>query len=223
MRAKLAQAGRRGAVLTALVALIALASPSGAGDAIPVETLKHIKNATVFVKVEYQVPGVAKLLHGSGSGFLMKVDGTTGYIATNHHVVNPPDKLKDRVKPAGPPTLVFWSGTRQERVVKAEVLASDPSRDLAILRVTDFKDLPKPIAMNPKLELIETMGVYIFGFPFGQALSTTKGNPAMTVGKGSVSSIRENERGEIQVVQIDGDLNPGNSGGPVVDSKGRLV
>src|SRR5439155_14403710 len=65
--------------------------------------------------------------------------------------------------------------------------------------------------------------VYMFGFPFGQALSINKGNQAITVGKGSVSSIRENERGEVERVQMDGDLNPGNSGGPVVDSKGRLV
>src|SRR5262249_32549195 len=47
--------------------------------------------------------------------------------------------------------------------------------------------------------------------------------PAITVGKGSVSSIRQNDRGETAAVQIDGDLNPGNSGGPVVDSAGRLV
>src|SRR5262249_44599517 len=63
----------------------------------------------------------------------------------------------------------------------------------------------------------------MFGFPFGNALALNKGNPAVTVGKGSVSSIRLNDRGDVALVQIDGDLNPGNSGGPVVDEKGRLV
>ncbi len=62
-----------------------------------------------------------------------------------------------------------------------------------------------------------------FGFPFGKALSTTKGNPAVTVGKASVSSLRTGPDGGLAYVQIDGNLNPGNSGGPVVDAKGRLV
>src|SRR5438128_900416 len=67
------------------------------------------------------------------------------------------------------------------------------------------------------------MPVYTFGFPFGKALSTTKGFPAVTVGKASISSLRNGADGELSVVQIDGNLNPGNSGGPVVDAKGRLV
>src|SRR5438046_133142 len=61
------------------------------------------------------------------------------------------------------------------------------------------------------------------GAATGTALSTTRGNPAVTVGKGTVSSLREDEAGEVAVVQIDGDINPGNSGGPVVDGQGRLV
>ena len=67
------------------------------------------------------------------------------------------------------------------------------------------------------------MGVFSFGFPLGQALSVGKGFPAATVGKASVSSLREGEDGELAVIQIDGNLNPGNSGGPVVDAKGRLI
>ena len=119
--------------------------------------------------------------------------------------------------------MVFNSGTKDEKVVAAEIVAADESRDLAILKVTGVKELAKPIDLAAKVELIETMNVYMFGFPFGERLSTTKGNPAMTIGKGSVSSIRENEFHDVAVVQIDGDLNPGNSGGPVVDVKGRLV
>jgi hypothetical protein len=67
------------------------------------------------------------------------------------------------------------------------------------------------------------MPVYIFGFPLGNVLANVGGNPAITVGRGSVSSIRLDADGKVGVVQIDGGLNPGNSGGPVVDSKGRLV
>src|SRR5258708_26239237 len=67
------------------------------------------------------------------------------------------------------------------------------------------------------------MSLYMLGFPFGDALATNKGNPTITVGKGSVSSIRKDATGKIVKVQIDGALNPGNSGGPVVDVKGNLI
>ena len=67
------------------------------------------------------------------------------------------------------------------------------------------------------------MPVYSFGFPFGQVLATSKGSPAITIGRASVSSLRRDDAGELAFVQIDGALNPGNSGGPVVDTHGRLV
>jgi Trypsin-like peptidase domain len=89
--------------------------------------------------------------------------------------------------------------------------------------VTGVKDPPKPITYTESPKLVETMQVYTFGFPFGKALATTKGFPAATVGKASVSSLRNGLDGELAFVQIDGNLNPGNSGGPVVDAKGRLV
>jgi S1-C subfamily serine protease len=67
------------------------------------------------------------------------------------------------------------------------------------------------------------MPVFILGFPFGKMLSMNKSNPSITINKGTVSSLRENDRGQMKAVQIDGALNPGNSGGPVVDDHGRLV
>jgi hypothetical protein len=103
------------------------------------------------------------------------------------------------------------------------VLADDADDDLAVLRVKGIKDPPRPIDLRANDQLIETMGLFIFGFPFGTKLATNKGNPTVTVGKGSVSSIRRNEAGELVLVQIDGDVNPGNSGGPVVDREGRLI
>jgi S1-C subfamily serine protease len=210
---------RRLAPLVALLVCLACAPRVRAGGGIPAKTLKEVKAATVFVKVTVAVPRGPRG-SATGSGFVMKVDGETGYVVTNDHVVTPRARGFTRV---GPVLLVFWSGTRKERTVSAEIVATDPSRDLAVLRVKGFKDLPAPIPMDADVEVSETMTVYAFGFPFGQALSLTKGNPAMTVGKGSVSSIRENELGQVARIQIDGDLNPGNSGGPVVDAKGRLI
>ena len=67
------------------------------------------------------------------------------------------------------------------------------------------------------------MPVCTFGFPFGDVLATSKHSPAITVGKASISSLRRDDAGEPALVQIDGSLNPGNSGGPMVDVAGRLV
>jgi regulation of enolase protein 1 (concanavalin A-like superfamily) len=72
-------------------------------------------------------------------------------------------------------------------------------------------------------EPVETMPVHVFGFPFGESLALGRGSPSVVVGKGSVSSVRRDGSGKIVTVLIDGALNPGNSGGPVVDTQGRLV
>jgi len=120
-------------------------------------------------------------------------------------------------------TVVFDSGTKNERSARAELLALDPDYDLAVMRVKDVKDLPEPIKIETAAELVETMTVYTFGFPFGKVLATGDKRPAITVSKAAVSSLRENDDGDLAVVQIDGSLNPGNSGGPIVSSRGELV
>jgi S1-C subfamily serine protease len=199
---------------TLIALLFVTAVPLARGDeAIPARTLNDIKGATAFIKLQ------AGPLQATGSGFLVKVEGDTGYLVTNHHVVVP-DR---RGLPTPRLSVVFWSGTRKEQVHPAEVLGSDADRDLAVLKVSGVKELPAPLDLAQKVELIETLPVFVFGFPFGEALSLTKGNPAITIGKGSISSIRTNELDQVALVQLDGDLNPGNSGGPVVDGKGRLV
>ena len=83
--------------------------------------------------------------------------------------------------------------------------------------------LPEPISMAVNPELRETLEVFVIGFPFGKLLGGRKGNPAPTVGRGFVSSLRRNNDNEIIAVQIDGALNPGNSGGPILDREGRLL
>jgi hypothetical protein len=120
-------------------------------------------------------------------------------------------------------TVVLYSGRPEEESVGAEVLAADPDLDLAILRIGNVKKMPKAVEYRRDLKLIETMPVYIFGFPFGKILATSHGSPAVTIGKGSISSLRLGDDGKLSRVQIDGALNPGNSGGPVVDVHGRLV
>ena len=92
-----------------------------------------------------------------------------------------------------------------------------------MIKVSGVSKLPKPIDCLHKPKMSETTPIYVFGFPLGEILSTSKGSPAITVGKGSISSLRMDDDGELAYVQVDAAINHGNSGGPVVDSQGRLI
>jgi S1-C subfamily serine protease len=205
---------------------LALISLAGAQDSIPPATVAAVKKATVLILVDW---GIGK---SSGSGFVVAIEKDSVLIATNYHVIAPPGYEKgNRPTPTelaknlkqNNVSVVFDSGTKTELTVRADAVAADADSDLAILRVSGLKNKPPPIDYKSPSIPVETMQVYMFGFPFGQALSTTKGNPALTVGKGGVSSIRYDEKGELAFIQIDGAINPGNSGGPVVDAKGKIV
>jgi len=181
-----------------------------AQEAIPVRVLDDLKKATTFVYVKGDTWAT------SGSGFLIERKGSVGHVVTNAHVVAPGGKQAEHI------VLVFNSGADQERAVLSELVARDDERDLAVLKVKT-NGLPRPVSLTSSAVLRETLTVYIIGFPFGAALSVDKGAPAVTIGKGTISSIRKSRAGELVSIQIDGDLNPGNSGGPIVDSKGALI
>jgi S1-C subfamily serine protease len=193
--------------------------PAPAADGpLPADVLERLKAATVFVKVR-TAQGVA-----SGSGFVLRREGDDAYLVTNHHVVAGRPGGTDR-KTVATCQVVFHSGRRTEFTLPATVLAADQGRDLAVLRVTGIgrrPSFPGALGADPG-EPRETLPVFILGFPFGGMLATGGENPAVTIGKGTVSSLREDELGDTSIVQVDGDINPGNSGGPVVDRVGRLI
>lgn len=200
--------------LFAVFALVALALPVVAQDGLPATVVEAVKKAAVFIKVEGEGWGA------SGSGFVVGGDDKALHVATNQHVIDTSGKPG---KPAVI-TVVFDSGTKNERSFTAAVVASDSERDLAVLRLVGVKSPPAAITLSDNAKLTETMPVYSFGFPFGKALAEDKGSPAVTIGKASVSSLRLGPDGDLATIQIDGNLNPGNSGGPVVDAEtGRVV
>jgi S1-C subfamily serine protease len=208
-------------VLALLATIPALARSQ---DSSPSEAVvAAVKRATVFV----QVRGTDWL--GTGSGFVVKSSKDSVYVATNYHVVSGSSGDR-RLRPTEAVQLtkgarincVFDSGNKGERTATANVVAIDPVADLAVLQIAGLADPPTAIIVSPT-KLFETMPVFSFGFPFGKSLGVGQASPAVTVGKGSISSLRLGDNGELSVIQIDGNLNPGNSGGPVVDAKGQLV
>ena len=205
----------------AIVALVLLAGPAAAQQ-LPPDKLEEIKRATVLVKVTNGELG------GTGSGFVVRVvDRFTGYVVTNNHVIDFNHGKKEYRKPGELREeyveVVFNSGAADELTCKAEVVAADPDRDLGVLKVRSPHPIPKPLDLSNPPKLVETLPVITCGFPFGEHLSTNARNPAITIGRATISSIRTNNIGDPQYVQLDGSLNPGNSGGPAVTTDGRLV
>ena len=107
----------------------------------------------------------------------------------------------------------------------ATVLKTDAETDLAILRADhagpyDSLPLSEPAGMRA---LAETSQVVVFGFPLGGALAVRENTrPEPSVTSSRIMSLRH-DRGELQLIQLDGSINHGNSGGPVVDERGKVI
>lgn len=141
-----------------------------------------------------------------------------GIFVTNHHVVEDLG-IGASVK------LIMQSSESDEWVLTAEVVSLNKTNDLAILKAysipNDKKLTALELARTPNL--YETMDLVAFGFPFGKQLTVKKGsNPSISVNVGKLTAIRK-ENGLVELIQLDASLNPGNSGGPVVDQTGKVV
>lgn len=177
-------------------------------------TVNNAKQSTVLIKVNSHTE------KSSGSGFVFRKVDDIVYIATNTHVIEGATSGGEPINV--PIDVVLNSGSRNEQTVSAEIAGIDRDNDIAILAI---------IAPNQKsifhLENIpsvrDIMEVFVLGFPFGTSLSASSHNPSVTVSKGAVSSIRKDDEGIVKVIQIDASVNPGNSGGPVIDRQGNLL
>jgi putative serine protease PepD len=141
---------------------------------------------------------------GSGTGFVIDERGT---IVTNAHVVGESTEASVRFGDSG-------------SAIDAEVLGSDPSTDLAVLRVD-----PSQVGTLRPLTLADSSGVRVgdevvaIGHPFGLDRTATAG-----IVSGLGREIQSPNGFSIdEVIQTDAAINPGNSGGPLVDGRGRVV
>ncbi|MGD0091122.1 MAG: trypsin-like peptidase domain-containing protein [Planctomycetota bacterium] len=138
-----------------------------------------------------------------GSGVICESDG---YVITNEHVVHGAERI--RVK--------LWDG----RILEAAVCGRDPRSDLAMLRLGGERppaDLPcVALADSSKVAVGQT--VLAFGNPFGLPNSLTMG-VVSAVGR----SMPGNSTFLGHLIQTDAMIDPGNSGGPLFDLRGRLI
>src|SRR5262249_36306771 len=140
-----------------------------------------------------------------------------GTLLTNAHVLG---MLQPDAPPPESVEIVMDSGEKSERVVPAKIITVDQTSDLAVLRVLSDASgsLPPPLDVGRARKLLETQQVFIFGFPLGEGLGKN-----ITVSNSSVSSLRKDAEGNLAKLQVNGGMHPGNSGGPVVDGRGRVV
>ncbi len=178
-------------------------------------TREEVEKASVYIKC------LAGNQGGTGSGFLIRAQNGEGLVATNFHVIE--FAVLSEFASRAVVSVIFDSGLKTEVEYPAEIVAAEPEVDLAVLRIKNAKNLPKPLEPRFMQAPKTTQEILIYGFPLGQILATGGRSPAITIGKGTISSLRRGEDGEIERLQIDGNVNPGNSGGPVVDTDGRLV
>ena len=140
----------------------------------------------------------------TGTGWLYDRDGT---LVTNAHVVGRSREVAVR----------FGSNTRS---IFATVLGTDPSTDLAVLKiaVSDTPNVdPLPLADSSHVKVGDT--AVAIGNPFGLDRTATAG-----IISGLGRHIRApNGRTIDQVIQTDAPINPGNSGGPLLDAKARVI
>ena len=118
--------------------------------------------------------------------------------------------------------LVIDIGLKTQRSLRAKVLRADDELDLALLK-TDANSGLTALEMGKDESLHETAPIVTFGFPFGR--NTTVRNeayPNITVLPSRITSLRS-DNNRLEGVQFDGQLNPGNSGGPVLDESGRVI
>lgn len=194
-----------GVAFGSTLALSACAFPSlpGGGDSAKPVGFDGVQSATIqleavgrFVDPYYGGYEAA----GRGSGFIISPDGLA---VTNNHVV------------VGAGTLEVWRGGDQSKTLNAQVLGASECLDIAVVQL--------PQGTYPYLDWYEgeigpAVEVYAAGFPLG--------DPNFTLTRGIVSKISAGETGWASVdsvIEHDARIRNGNSGGPLVDSEGRVV
>jgi S1-C subfamily serine protease len=137
---------------------------------------------------------------GQGSGFILDKQG---HILTNNHVIDNAQRVE----------VTLYD----KHKYKATVVGVDKGHDLALLQINNVPNL-QPATLSESQSLTVGQLVYAIGNPFGLSGTMTRGIIS------AIRSIRGPQNNPIEdAIQTDAAVNPGNSGGPLLNSKGEVI
>ena len=172
-----------------------------------IELFERARDSVVFISTSRQVQdfwtrNVFSVPRGAGSGFIWD---DAGHVVTNFHVI----------QGASEATIRLADG----RDYKAVLVGVSPAHDIAVLRIgVDFKR-PPPVPVGTSADLKVGQKVFAIGNPFGLDWTLTTGIVS------ALDRSLPSDSGQTieHLIQTDAAINPGSSGGPLLDSAGRLI
>lgn len=161
----------------------------------------EVNPGVVNIRVYVQQGGMTG--QGAGSGFLIDDEG---HIVTNDHVVARADVV----------TVIFHNGLE----ARAEIVGSDPDSDLAVVLAEEVPEGAHPLQLGESAEVRPGDWVVAIGNPFSLGGSVSLG---IVSAVGRTIPTAETPFSIPQAIQTDAAVNPGNSGGPLLNLDGQVV
>lgn len=180
-----------------------------------VVNIRTVQRQTVIFPVVPEIPGYPFpqgpqefVRQGSGSGFVWD---TLGHIVTNNHVVEGADRI----------TVTFNDDT----IASARVVGTDPESDLAVVKVDVATELLRPIQLGDSTQVKVGQLAITIGNPFGLQSTMTVG---IISALGRVLPVDSEDPQDAEytipdIIQTDAPINPGSSGGVLVNEHGRVM
>ena len=170
-----------------------------------VNAVVHVKNVTIgrgptsLMEFFYGYEGNQKAQIGSGSGVIISSDG---HIVTNNHVIKDASQLQVTLN--------------NNKTYEAELIGTDPNSDIALLKIDAKKQLPY-LAFGDSDNVKVGEWVLAVGNPFNLTSTVTAG-----IVSAKARSLMKSRRDQ-SFIQTDAAVNPGNSGGALVNTNGDLI